>query len=134
MPSLKFSLPADTLSDDQLETISSRLVIPLLELEGLPVEEPFLSWSWALVHEVKAFRNGHRASGPLARVDATTAAGLLDAAGKAAFVRIITDAFVEVGGVPADQVLVVIDESSDLAFDGKLQGVVDAHDTASGAA
>lgn len=130
MPSLQFFLPAGVLSDDQLERISASLVQPLLRLEGLPVEEPFLSWSWALVHDVKAFRSGRPADSPLVRVDAVTAAGLLDASGKAAFVRIITDAFVDVGGVPSSQVLVHIIESRNLAFDGRIQGVEAAHDAA----
>jgi phenylpyruvate tautomerase PptA (4-oxalocrotonate tautomerase family) len=127
MPSLQFLLPTGAVNDEQLEQISSALVEPLLRLEGLPVEEPFLSWSWALASEVKAFRNGRRADGPLVRVDAITAAGLLDAAGKAEFVKIITDKFVEIAGLPGSQVLVHIIESSNLAFDGQIQGVEAAH-------
>ena len=57
-------------------------------------------------------------------VDVATLAGLVDAPARAEMVRVITDAFVELAGVPAEAVLVVFQLTDEIGFGGQL---VDAH-------
>lgn len=121
MPSLQFSLPAGALPAPVLEQIAARLPAPLLRIEGLPAQEPFLSGSWCLVHELPTvFAGGRRVTGPLVRVDATTTEGLLDEDGRRAVIAEITEAFVAIGGLAAEQVLVVVHTVPDLGLGGHL--------------
>lgn len=121
MPSLQFTLPAGAVTAVALDAIASRLPVPLLGIEGLPAVEPFLSRSWAFVHELStAFAGGRRTSEPIIRVDVTTAEGLVDEDGKRAIAEEITGAFVDESGVAAEQVLVIIHESPALGFGGRL--------------